>query len=123
MIIFEGRRFSAIWVGFCEKLLQLKYTIPHTQLQMLANFLDWEPQTGRTNAIITAKDDTPLKEVTLNKLAFTRKTVSKLNVAKTYMYIYMYICTYAHRSGNTIQFFACMYIAGDDGNCLSSLPV
>ena len=38
MIVFEGRRFSAIWVGFCEKLLQLKYTIPHTQLQMLANF-------------------------------------------------------------------------------------
>ena len=43
MIVFEGRRFSPIWVGFCEKLLQLKYTIPHTQLQMLANFLDWEP--------------------------------------------------------------------------------
>ena len=96
MIVFEGRRFSAIWVGFCEKLLQLKYTIPHTQLQMLANFLDWEPQTGRTNAIITAKDDTPLKEVTLNKLAFTRKTVSKLNVARTYMYIYMYIYVYMY---------------------------
>lgn len=35
----------------------------------------------------------------------------------------MYICTYAHGSGNTIQLVACMYIAGDDGNCLSSLPV
>ena len=93
MIVFEGRRFSAIWVGFCEKLLQLKYTIPHTQLQMLATCLDWEPPNRENQCNNNRKKRYAFEGGYTKQASIHAKNGIETECSKD---IYVHICIYVH---------------------------